>query len=163
MHKVKKIEGYTIKKMIELTKLLLSRNEEFIKIAIVKLYMNQHPDERVRDPYLIRNFKGFDKMDANILTRIVQTFRVTDHISNIDMSCLKRRLPRYARQLISVGILSDDVFKIVLDNYYKHGQLTYSSNVQPYVTEAPIQQPPQQMIQPELNKHDEVVQLTFGF
>ena len=85
-------------------KFRLSSDRSWIERALVVLYKQQTPEERDAKATTEANGRGFNYQDSAILTSFAeQLINNWDyHLSDRQMSIAQDRLPKYAKQLISI-------------------------------------------------------------
>lgn len=72
--------------------------------ALVRIYENQTDEEQVIYQVRERNGRGFNKIDANVMTAFAKRILNNQPLSERQMSLLHKRLPKYAEQLYNIAI-----------------------------------------------------------
>lgn len=101
---------------IDYLKQQLSQDDRLIMRCLLRIFENQTLDEQQSKDVKLHNGIGFRSMDAKILTEYVETarrrgvvpklqnkempFRLESVVSDRQAAFLRRRMPKYARQLL---------------------------------------------------------------
>ena len=89
------------KDLIEQLRQRLAHNDRWALRALVRIYQNQTDDERSREATIERNGIGFTGPDAEIMTSFARQYQRRGCLSAKQMIILRRRMPAYARQIVS--------------------------------------------------------------
>ena len=89
------------KDLIEQLRQRLAQNDRWALRALLRIYQNQTDDERSREATIERNGIGFTGPDAEILTSFASQYQRRGRLSDKQMTILRRRIPAYARQIVS--------------------------------------------------------------
>ena len=89
------------KDLIEHLRQRLASNDRWALRALVRIYQNQTADEQCRETTIERNGIGFTGPDAEIMTSFARQYQRRGCLSAKQMIILRRRMPAYARQIVS--------------------------------------------------------------
>lgn len=84
---------------------LLHTNDAALLRATVLIYNNQTPSEQMCGKAVEDDKKGFNKVDAPLLSRLAKNLLHGRGASQNDIRILRYRVPKYWRQLMVVGKL----------------------------------------------------------
>ena len=87
-------------------------NKEVIQNGLLALYDLQTPVERAVNRTLEKNRKGFDAIDAPILTRYAKQLIRIGSLSASALDYVSNRLWKYRMQLLTMGIISEDMITV---------------------------------------------------
>ena len=82
---------------------LSSKPNQAIK-ALVVLFNRQTEDEQIEEHTRYYNNVGFNHNDAKFLTSLAKQYISNGHLSEKQMICLMRIIPKYAKQLVEKAI-----------------------------------------------------------
>jgi hypothetical protein len=85
------------KDLIEHLRQRLANNDRWALRALVRIYQNQ----TAREATIERNGIGFTGPDAEILTSFASQYQRRGRLTEKQMMILRRRIPAYARQIVS--------------------------------------------------------------
>jgi hypothetical protein len=89
------------KDLIEQLRQRLASNDRWALRALMRIYQNQTADEQCREATIERNGIGFTGPDAEIMTSFARQYQRRGWLTEKQMAILRRRIPAYARQIVS--------------------------------------------------------------
>ena len=82
---------------------LTNRDHQAIK-GLMEIYANQTESEQENKDTHCRNGVGFTPADASFLSSLAQQYQTKKYLSKKQMDLLKKKMPKYARQLVEGSI-----------------------------------------------------------
>ncbi len=118
------IDGYTKRQVVSYVKLKLATCENWAARGCILMYEQQTPAEKRDHISKTKNGCGFGKIDTPILTHIA--CKIKKHqIALDDYEILKAKMPKYAKQIISLAYDKDECNKLkeYLNEYYGNSKI----------------------------------------
>ena len=84
-------------------RLLLGSNEKWALKGLVRIYANQTADEKSDETTRHDNGVGFTGTDGHFMTSLAKQYIARGKLSEVQMSFIFRKMPKYARQLERVS------------------------------------------------------------
>ena len=78
--------------------------------CLLALYKQQTISEQIAGRTFIQNGKGFNAIDAPVMSLYARMLKQNGSLSNAAMLQVKKRLWKYRHQLVELGVLNDYVF-----------------------------------------------------
>ena len=106
------MENFTNKKALveALRNQIATRDNQAIK-ALITVYNNQTSSEQDDKDTYIHNGIGFTPVDAEFMTSLAKQYLDKGYLSPKQMMFVKKRMPKYANQLINQSISSGKIVK----------------------------------------------------
>jgi lipid II:glycine glycyltransferase (peptidoglycan interpeptide bridge formation enzyme) len=98
---------------------LATRDHQAIK-GLMEVYANQTETEQETNDTHCDNGVGFTPADAPFLSSLAQQYQVKKYLSKKQMDILKKRIPKYARQLVEGSIRKGLIVK--KNGFYAFGE-----------------------------------------
>jgi len=89
---------------------LATRDNQAIK-GLLEVYANQTESEQETKDTHCRNGVGFTPADASFLSSLAQQYQTKNYLSKKQMDLLKKKMPKYARQLVEGSISKGLIIK----------------------------------------------------
>ena len=96
----KPIKDLTKKEKIDSLKYAMLHDDETIKTCLIKIYNNQTAEEQQIEETTENNNIGFNGADAELLTSFTKQLLRRNYLSEKQMLYLRKKMPKYARQII---------------------------------------------------------------
>lgn len=82
---------------------LLDKNDEAVRRALVLIYENQTDTEKFHHSTKILNNQGFNKNDAQLLTKFAEWYKEKSWLSPKQLAVTRKRIKKYWRQLAAAA------------------------------------------------------------
>lgn len=94
----------TKKETVAHFKKMLYTDSQWAIRALLRLYEYQSEDERTQYSANHENKRGFNKVDAQLLTAFAKRIIMNEHLTYKQMHVLHSRIQKYAKQLYEISL-----------------------------------------------------------
>jgi hypothetical protein len=93
----------TKKELLAFIKEKLSKDKQWIKKALIKIYNQQTGLEKTLKENFDSNGVGFDSYDCSILSSFAEQYKTNKELSYKQIKILKYKMPKYAKQIFNLS------------------------------------------------------------
>lgn len=111
---------YTKIQLIDEIKKSLSENNNAALEGLMMIYKNQTLDEKTQRDVCKLNGVGFNHIDVKLLSVFAEMYIEDFNFNEKMFACLKRKMPKYAKQIFEMSLANNMYMKLKNKKYVKN-------------------------------------------